>query len=379
MNWPVSSAKHKSLQIVADAALGVSRLIKTESEYDLQVVELPGREIDSSAIRQADVLLVRSITRVDATLLQGTNVAFVGSATTGCDHIDLDCLASRQVEFAHAPGCNANAVVDYVMAALLEHFGSEELRQSTVAIIGYGNIGSRLDACLGHFGVATKIYDPLVEVPAERRIKHIDEALACNALSLHIPLSLGGAYATHHLIGQGELCGLQDSCLLINSSRGPVVDNEALRTRLLSGARLAVALDVWEHEPAIDARLLELVSYCTGHIAGYSLPAKRRSLDVVLGALCSYLEKRRCINLSLDSHAGIEDGLRHFTAFDSLEEFAPTLRSVFCLAEESRRFRQSLLSSETIGNVEALAAAFDAYRRHYPLRAEIDYRVEPPQ
>ena len=199
-----------------------------------ELLTMPGRAIQRHHVERADALLLRSVTRADEDLLGNSAVSFVGTATIGTDHVDRELLKQRGIGFAYAPGCNANAVVDYVMAVILASRSSEQLLKQKVGIAGYGNVGRRLVACLAQFGVCCEVFDPLVDLsPIKalagcRAVHSLEDIMACDIVSLHVPLTGSGPHATRHLLGSPELEQLKPAATLINTSRGAVVDNLAL-------------------------------------------------------------------------------------------------------------------------------------------------------
>lgn len=256
-----------------------------------QVVRVNGRTLTRGQLASADILLVRSVTRVDAALLDGTPVRFVGTATSGIDHIDREYLARNAIAFAYAPGANANSVVEYVLAAVaavgdrLEHL----LCGGRVGIVGYGNIGRALAARLKALGIAHRVYDPWLDQNALDGAADLDAVLECDVVSLHPELCMEPPWPSHHLLGLDQLQRLRPGALLINASRGSVVDNSALLARLESASAPLVVLDVWEGEPNIDAALLARVALGTAHIAGYSLDGKLLATRLLSDAVIAHL------------------------------------------------------------------------------------------
>lgn len=252
-----------------------------------ELVLLPGRMIKRADLEQADILLVRSVTQVNCALLEGTPVRFVGSCTIGTDHVDTVWLAQHNIAFAHAPGCNARAVVEYVLSALLA-LHVDFLDGRRIGIVGCGNVGSRLLRCLQQAGANVCAYDPFLD-DASLPLVNFDSLLQCEVICLHTPLTHSGAYPTFHLFGDAEIARLRSGTVLLNAGRGAVIDNVALLQRLLQQHDLHVVLDVWENEPAIDVALLEQVAIGTPHIAGYSAEGKWRGTAMVYEALCCHL------------------------------------------------------------------------------------------
>lgn len=251
------------------------------------VVTLPGREIGTEDVSRADALIVRSVTRVDRALLGGSNVAFVGSATSGFDHVDRDWLASRNIAFAHAPGCNATAVADWVIASLaaLRDRGRHRFGAGRAGVIGAGNVGRRVARRLAAVGYQVHVCDPpRAEAEGEPGFADLAGALACDVVTLHVPLHERGAHATRGLIDADALAHLRPGAVLINAARGGVVDEDALATRLDDGPDLVTALDTWTGEPAIDTGLLQRVDLATPHIAGHTREGRLRGTALAAAA-----------------------------------------------------------------------------------------------
>ncbi|AUH00156.1 4-phosphoerythronate dehydrogenase PdxB [Prodigiosinella confusarubida] len=266
------------------------------------VITVPGRPIPVEALNGADALMVRSVTKVNASLLAGKTIKFVGTATAGTDHVDEDFLQQQGIAFSAAPGCNAIAVVEYVFSALLmlaERDGFS-LKDRCVGIIGVGNVGSRLHARLKAFGVRTLLCDP----PRAERGDNEDflslEQVAGQAdiLTFHVPLFKDGPYKTWHNVDATLLDSLRDGTILINACRGPVVDNVALLNVLKQGKKLSVVLDVWEPEPELSTELLSLVDIGTAHIAGYTLEGKARGTTQVFEAWSRFIGQPQQVALS---------------------------------------------------------------------------------
>lgn len=238
--------------------------------------QVNGRTLDRTQLDDVDVLLVRSVTRVDKELLAGTPVQFVGTATSGFDHIDREYLAREGIAFACASGSNANSVVEYVLSAIANVGDKLEqlLSGGEVGIVGFGHVGKALAARLQALGIRFQVYDPWLDQDSIIHAADLGRVLACDIVTLHPELTREHPWPSYHLLGAAELRQMHPEALLINASRGAVVDNRALHDQLLSGAGPLVVLDVWEGEPVISAPLLQRVALGTAHIAGYSLDAK---------------------------------------------------------------------------------------------------------
>lgn len=251
-----------------------------------ELVLLPGRSISAEDVRDADVLLVRSVTRVDQQLLTNSRVRFVGSCTIGTDHVDRAYLAQKNIHFAFAPGCNAQAVVEYVVAALQGL--AVDLAALRIGVVGCGNVGGRLLRYLIESGVDAVGCDPFL-LHSDLPLVDMNAIMQCDVICLHTPLTHDGAHPTFHLFDKTRIGQLKAGTVLLNAGRGAVIDNAALLQRLEQQQDLQVVLDVWENEPAIDHELLAQVAIGTPHIAGYSAEGKLRGTEMVYAALCDFL------------------------------------------------------------------------------------------
>lgn len=262
-------------KLVADKAIpflpGVFEAHGWSVEY------LAGNGITRRDLLDADALIVRTRTRCDEALLEGTPVRAVASATIGTDHLDLDYLARRGIAWANAAGCNAGSVAQYIESALL-HLALKHrltLRGKVLGIIGLGNVGSRVARLGAKLGMTVLANDPPLARGGHKGLAGLSELLArADFVTMHVPLERGGDFPTFHLAGADFLRQLKPESFLLNSSRGEVVDGIALKAALRSGHLAGAVLDVWEDEPALDVELLKLADYGTPHIAGYSSDGK---------------------------------------------------------------------------------------------------------
>ncbi len=265
------------MKIVADKDIfAVERIFGGFGE----LVLLPGRGIGRQDLVDADALLVRSVRAVDRSLLRNTGVGFVGAATSGLDHIDSEWLGANGVALAHCRGANAWAVVEYCLGAIasLRLAGRIETRYPSIGVVGAGAIGGRLARRMRELGHEVVVCDPpLAELGGTRREfawRPLPDALDCDIVSLHVPLTAGGRHPTRHLLDAAALKRLRPGAVLINASRGGVVDEAALLARLTHGPDLHCVVDVWQNEPEVDAELAAKAALATPHIAGYSEQAK---------------------------------------------------------------------------------------------------------
>lgn len=235
-----------------------------------------GRTLSSRETQKAEVLLVRSVSRIHRQLLLNSSVRFLGSATIGTDHLDTGALQAAGIHWCHAPGCNADGAAQYTLAMLVLAAKRTGLRIENlkVGIVGLGNVGKRLSRLLNTLGVNGVIAcDPPLAESGHQGLVSMEEIAECDVISFHVPLTESGPHPTKYLGNQQLFSQLNEGTLVINSSRGAVLDATALRHWLNSG-RGHAALDVWPAEPQIDVRLLEKVVVATPHVAGYSLDGK---------------------------------------------------------------------------------------------------------
>lgn len=329
----------------------------------------PGREIGPEQVREADALLVRSVTQVNQALLADSKVRFVGSCTIGMDHIDTAYLDAQKIAYANAPGANANSVVEYVLSCLsvLSESHNFDLENQRIGIIGFGNVGSLLGERLRKLGVSFRAYDPLLaqDPNFEGELHSLDEVLSCDVISLHVPLTTDDPYPTKYMFDAERLAALSDSQILINTSRGAVVDNQALKAKLIAEPNFTAILDVWEHEPRIDAELAKLVFLGTPHIAGYSFDGKVAGTEMIYQALCQVM------GLPARHKAGqfLEEPPLSKMAFTSNADpywsMHTALRACFDV-----RHDHSVLRAVQNKSDDERAAAFDRFRKDYRCRRE---------
>lgn len=330
-----------------------------------EVVRAPGRAIGPSEVAAVDALVVRSVTRVDGALLEGSRVGFVGTATIGTDHVDTQWLARRGIAFASAPGCNARSVAEWVVAALLETeaIRSESLAGRTLGIVGLGHVGSTVERLAPAIGLRLLRCDP----PRERREGtagwvDLDRLLAeSDAVTLHVPLVRGGDHPTRHLLSDRELARMAPGTVLLNSSRGSVVDGAALSRAIEAGAGPLAVLDVWEGEPEPDPGLVARVALGSPHVAGYSLDGKVEGTRMVAAALAGHLGR------PFDPSTVALDAAPRRLRVEG--EGRSAIRAAVAAAVPLRRDDRDLRRAVSFPPGER-ARAFDGLRRGYPERRE---------
>ena len=320
-----------------------------------------GRNLSHEDVKDCDALLVRSVTAVNAELVENTALQFVGSATIGTDHLDTAALAQQQSTWANAPGCNAQAVAEYVVTALLSL--KPELLDSGSAfclgIVGLGNVGRRLARLATYLGWQVMAYDPFVECTEVSQVEFDQLLQQADAVSIHVPLSKTGLHPTYHLFNQATFKKLSPHAILINSARGAVIEEQALLEDIAQTQR-QVVLDVFEHEPKISSQLLAAVSLATPHIAGYSLEGKARGTAMIYRAFCEKfaLSADKKFESQLPVCAQI---LADKTLKSALKQH---LQAIYDIRQDDADLRNCVQEGYV------LAQAFDQLRKNYPLRRE---------
>ena len=257
-----------------------------------EVVYLPGVKFAPENIADADALIVRTRTICNEALLKGSSVRLIATATIGHDHIDAQWCENNGIAWTNAAGCNSGSVYQYmasVLATLSVQFGIT-FDEMTLGVVGVGNVGSKV-ARLGRLlGMNVLMNDPpRAEKEGLAQFVPLDEILnMSDIISLHVPLKTSGTHQTYHLFDKTTFEQLRRSTILINSSRGEVVDTAALKYVLMKKEIGAAAFDVWENEPNIDAELLSMLNIATPHIAGYSTEGKSNGTALSVQAVSRF-------------------------------------------------------------------------------------------
>ncbi len=326
------------------------------------VLYLEGREISRSDMLNADALIVRTRTKCNKELLEGTSVRFIASATIGFDHIDTAFCEANKIFWTNAAGCNSSSVQQYIAGSLV-HVAEKlnlTLAEKTIGIVGIGNVGSKVAKLCRAIGMKVLLNDPPRErkegsdkfVPIETIIEESD------IITLHVPLNRDGIDKTFHMGNESFFSRLETDQILINSSRGEVVDTGALKSCLREGKLAACILDVWEHEPDVDRELLELIDIATPHIAGYSADGKANGTSMSVQALSRFF--------GLDLNAWVPDNVPpperpiiklDCTGLSQQAMFVRLVRHTYDILADDRRLRES-------------PQTFEKQRGEYPLRRE---------
>jgi erythronate-4-phosphate dehydrogenase len=331
-----------------------------------EVITCHGRKISNAVLKDADALLIRSITKVDQNLLAGTNVKFVATATIGFEHIDIDYLEKNNIGFSSAPGSNANSVSEYITSAILNLADKYnfDITKKSIGIIGAGNVGGRVEKKAKALGMKVVLNDPpLARKTGDEKYRPLKEIFDCDIITCHTPLNTEGIDKTYHLADETFFKSMKKGTIFINSSRGKVHDTAALKNAIRSGKLTAAVLDVWENEPSIDVELLDMVDFATPHIAGYSYDGKVAGMIMIYEAFCR--------------HFGIEITRK-------IEDFlpAPQISEIFIKNSEKKPLLFAVSALYDIKKDDAAMRRlkdqpadkqgqfFDALRKNYPVRRE---------
>ena len=329
--------------MIDDAVWGYEEIFSDFGE----IVTLPGRQIDRQSLLDYDILIVRSRTRVNKELLHGTKVKFVGSTVAGLDHIDQAYLYENNITFASAQGCNANAVAEYVISAILNIANdySFDLSNKILGIIGVGNVGSRLDFKAKQFGITTLLNDtPRQEIEGKENFVDLNTALSADIVTFHTPLTFSGPHPTHNLLGSHNFELITQDTIVINTARGGIIDEDLWENTKTK----ANVIDCWEEEPNINTKLQSSAYWATPHIAGHSIDAKFMGSYMIYKNLCNFTKtplKNEVEHLISPASVTINENTPH-----------ETLNAIYPFIDDGLAIKD--------------ISKFEDYRRNYPDRFE---------
>jgi erythronate-4-phosphate dehydrogenase len=332
-----------------------------------KVTLFKGRELRHEHLMECDALIVRSVTKVGQSLLDGTPVRYVATATAGFEHVNLSELATANIRFASAPGSNATSVVEWVLSALSSWLRGKNrcFDGLSVGIVGCGHVGGRLWKALSALGVRVLPVDPpLATQTGDARYVTLKDLVDVDVLTFHVPHITGGPHPTVGMVSAPFLESLRRKPLLINASRGEVVDEDALLASLGSGRVSELMLDVWRDEPRIRQDILARCTVSTPHIAGYAYTAKLKGLQMIVDDLCAWQGKPPC--WQWQSALGPESRPALKISPGSDESWDDFLHRVLMAAYDVHRDSQALKE----GPKDSFPAHFDRLRRDYPRRSE---------
>ena len=315
------------------------------------------------SLADVDALFVRSTTKVNADLLQHANkLQFVATATAGFNHLDIDYLDTHNIPWYAAGGCNAIAVAEYVLSAILQLADEDGFDPfaKKVAIIGAGNVGSALAHILDGLSIHYVLCDPPLQSQGDKRpFVSFNTAVQADIICLHTPLVTHGNFPTLHMFNKEALVGLSEQQYLINACRGEVIDNNALLECFKLGIKRNVVLDVWENEPLINTALIPYVRLATAHIAGHTLEGKARGTSMVYDAFCDHLQQSNELKLE-QFLPDFENKLTVNSSISAFNQLFHIVRSMYDIKKDDGIFRARMAKSEVFADI----------RKHYPVRRE---------
>lgn len=277
------------IKIIADDKIP---FLKGVLEPFAEVSYLSPQEITSDTVQYADALFIRTRTKCNADLLENSNVKFIATATIGYDHIDGNYCDSKDIKWISAPGCNSSSVQQYITSALVTIADRKKIKlaEQTIGIVGVGNVGSKVEKVAKAFGMNILLCDPPRQrtesgnqfVPLDELVKKSD------IITFHVPLNRNGVDKTFHIADEHFFKSFSESKIVFNSSRGEVIETNALKNAVKNGSVSGLLLDVWENEPNIDPEILELADLATPHIAGYSADGKANGTAICVNGLSEY-------------------------------------------------------------------------------------------
>lgn len=322
------------------------------------VTRIKGREISNSILKDCDFLIVRSVTKVDEQLLKNTNVKFVGTATSGTEHIDLECLKKNKIYFADAKGCNSFAVAEYVITAISKLLSEtdEYFYDKTIGIIGFGNIGTKVAKMCQALGMKVKINDPPLErINKSFQSKPLNEILNCDIITLHVPLTFQGVDKTFNLLDD-NISLIKENSILINISRGGVV-NELKLLEILSKKKIKLITDVWLNEPDINIDLLSKSEIATPHIAGYSIEGKVNGTKMIFEQLNNFLGTNYQFDFSISKS---NKEILEFDSDLSSKNLYELLKRIYDIENDTFEMKKMLDIK-----ADERKSYFDELRKHY--------------
>ena len=318
-----------------------------------EVVYIAGTEFTPEIIHDADALIVRTRTRCDKKLLEGSKVKFIATATIGFDHIDYDYCKEAGICWANAPGSNSSSVAQYIQSALLmwKKTRHTDLNKLTLGIVGVGNVGKKIAEIAHRLGMEVLLNDPpRAEKEGASDFVSLQEiAEKSDVITFHVPLYIGGRFNTHHLADRSFFAMLCKQPTIINTSRGEVIDTDELLNAMNSNIVSDVIIDVWENEPQINRLLLDKAFISTPHIAGYSADGKANATRMSLDSICDFFHLNKAYQISLPAPAA---QVQHY---ESKEE---EILNSYNPSQDSDRLKEH-------------PELFEYFRGNYPIRREI--------
>ncbi|MFC1770382.1 4-phosphoerythronate dehydrogenase [Candidatus Margulisiibacteriota bacterium] len=341
-----------------------------------ELTKLSPKSINPQNLKKADALIIRSVTSVIPSLIENSQIKFIGTTSVGFDNIDTNYLKQKNIYFTNAAGCNANSVVEYVLCSLLylDSLNKISLKNSKIGIVGVGNIGSLLAKKLQALDIKVLLNDPLKEKTSPSLdLLPLEQLMDCDVITLHVPLTHKEEYKTHLLFDKQMIRQMKKGSILINTSRGEVVDTNALKKHLKSGHLSGAVLDVWPNEPHIDTDLIPFLDIATPHIAGHSYLGKRNGTVIIRNAFC------RFFNLQKPEDDFNKAGSQNLKTISITKDINPN-NFISELATITQKIYWPINDQKSLEKILNLtkkdhASFFSSLRKNYPKRLEFSQTI----
>ncbi len=326
-----------------------------------------GKAISHEDVKDAHALIVRTRTKCDASLLEGSKVKFIASATIGYDHIYTRYCADNGIEWTNAKGCNSGSVEQYVAAVLMDICKKEKKAPSklTLGVVGVGNVGKKVARLGKLLGFKVLQNDPpRAREEGDANFVSLNRiARKCDVVTFHVPLNMDGMDKTFHLFDEKFLGKLEKKPYIINSSRGEVADTQALILGAKKNKVRGLILDVWENEPGINKELVKLTDISTPHIAGYSADGKANGTTMSVEAVAKFFEfpigTVKLKNIPMPEEDLIKVNLAKNSLLQGLQK---AIGETYNIMEDSRALRDKLSNFEQLRNNYPVRREFSSYK-----------------
>lgn len=345
------------MKIVADQNIP---LLEQLFAVNLNLIKLPAADINRKSLKNIDVLICRSVTRVNAELLAGTSVKLVATTSSGTDNFDKQWMAENGIIMRSSCGCNAQSVAEYIVAVVAKLQTQGHLSGKRAGVIGVGHVGSQVVQKLKQLGFSVLYNDPPRALKeADFHSTPLEQFKDLDLISVHVPLVRSGDYPTYHLINEQFLRVQKPGTVLINSARGAVVDTVSLKKY---GKHLVWCLDVYEGEPNIDPALVQCAQIATPHIAGHAVQAKWR------GAWMAYQSVMAYLSMDIETKPPYPIPPPEIQLANKQHSWQEIVLKIYDPVTDTETLRSKIQEPKV-----DIAQAFTWLRNHYPVRHEFNY------
>lgn len=355
---------NRKIKIIADDKIP---FLKGVLEPFACIEYLNYNQITNEKLKDADALLIRTRTKCNQELLDGTNVKFIATATIGFDHIDTKYCEANNIKWLNAPGCNSASVMQYFSSAILSLANKKNisLKNKTLGIIGVGNVGSKVEHFAKSIGMKVLLNDPPRErVEGKDKFVSLEELISkSDLISFHVPLYKEGIDKTFHLADEKFFNKFENAKIIINTARGEVINTSALKKSIEEKKIASLVLDVWENEPNIDIDLLYKTDIATPHIAGYSADGKANGTAICVNSLNKFFD------------LGLE---KNWYPKDIPQSNNSSLIEIDCLYKSEQEILYEAINHtykiyEDDSRLRNSVNTFELQRASYPVRREFQY------